>query len=121
MAVTTPAIPASGTAQANTTGQNVSVALTGGTVTSVTVTTAAGVSSTVATSSPASYDIPPGGSHTITYSAAPAQAWTDPLDLGYTPGPAAENTSTTDNPLADMPYPAHAEGGEPGLGEGVSN
>lgn len=121
MEITTPAIPASGTPQANPTGQDVNCALTGGTVTNVTVTTAAGVSSTVATSSPANYMIPAGGSHTITWSVTPTgMTWTDPNQgEDDPPGYAAEDTDLT-NELTELPA-AHGEGGETGLGEAVQN
>jgi hypothetical protein len=120
MAVTTPAIPASATPQANISGQNVDCALSGGTVSNVTVTNAAGVSATVATSSPCNYLIPDGASHTITYSVVPTgMAWTDPLDLSVSTY-SAENLGLL-NEETDLSLPAHPEGGESGLGIGVEN
>lgn len=120
MAVTTPAIPASGTPQANTTGQNVDCALTGGTVSNVTVTNAAGVSATVASSTPCNYLIPPGGTHTITYSVVPTgMVWSDPLNLDMSTY-GAENLGLISE-TTDLPNPAHTEGGEAGLGYGVDN
>jgi hypothetical protein len=121
MAVTTPAIPATTVAQLNTTGQTVDVALTGGTLTNVTVfNPETGTSSTVATSTPCNYSIPPGGTHTLTYSVVPvSMVWTDPLDLDDVE-PQAENTGSL-NEETDEPEPAHTEGGESGLGIGVDN
>jgi hypothetical protein len=120
MAVTTPAIPGSAAPQANSTGQNVDCALTGGTVSNVTVTSAQGVSATVATSTPCNYLIPPGGTHTITYSIVPTgMVWSDPLDLSQE-NYSAENLGLI-NQLTDEPEPAHPEGGETGLGIGVEN
>lgn len=120
MAVTAPSIPASGTPQANNTGQNVNVALTGGTVSNVTVTNSTGQSATVASGTPANYLIPPGGTHTITYSVVPTgMAWTDPLDSDFE-GYAAENLALI-NQLTDEPYAQHGEGGQTGLGTGVDN
>lgn len=114
MAVSTPAVPASTVIQPNNTGQWVTVVITGGTMTNVSVN---GV--TVGTGA-GDYAVPPGGGIAMTYSAAPTWAWSDPLDLGYTPVYSAENAGLI-NQLTDLPYPSHAEGGEAGLGYGISN
>lgn len=119
MSVTTPAVPASTVAASNTSGQWLAVAITGGTLTSVVI------NGTQAGTTAGSYSLPPGGTISITYSVAPTWAWTDPLELGYTPGYGAENTGAITapgyNPLTDLPYPAHAALGQAGLGFGVSN
>jgi Phage tail tube protein len=64
-----PAVPASGTPQANATGQNIWVTVIGGTVTAVTVN---GVQ---LLSGDGSCLLPPGGTITLTYSAAPTWTW----------------------------------------------
>lgn len=120
MAVTTPTLPLTGIVQPNQTGQWVDVNLTGGTVTNVTVTTAQGTSATVATATGVNYAIPPGGSHTITYTGSPVQVWTDPLETNEVPYYSAENL-TLINEQGQLPWPAHEVGGETGLGEAVSN
>lgn len=121
----TPAVPASGTAVANSTGKPLYVVLAAGTVTAVSVNGAS-----VATSSPANVALPPGGSITLTYSVAPVWSW---LDLPWLAPPpstgtayAQENTVPASgvagySPVNDLPYPAHAEGGLSGLGVGVAN
>jgi hypothetical protein len=114
MAVITPTVPASTVAVLNNTGQYVDVALSGFTMTACFVN---GVS--VGTTN-TSYGVPPGGSISVTYSVAGTWAWTDPLATGYTPTYSAENLALI-NEIGQLPYPAHAEGGEPGLGEAVSN
>ena len=121
MALTAPAIPASGTVIPNTTGWYLDVSLTGGTVSNVTVTTQTGSTATVATSSPCSFAVPPGGSYTITYSVVPTgMTWADPLQEGYTPTYSAANLQLV-NEEGTLPWPAHEEGGEPGLGIAVDN
>jgi hypothetical protein len=119
MAVTTPAVPASTVAQVNNTGQYVDVAVTGGTMTNVSIVNQAGSSTTVGTGA-GNYGVMPGGSIVMTYSVAPTWAWTDPIATGYTPTYSAENLALI-NEEGQLPYPAHAEGGESGLGEAVSN
>jgi hypothetical protein len=114
MAVTTPAMPASTVAVQNSTGQDVDVAITGGTITfvfvnGVQVGTAAG-----------NYNLPQGGSISITYSAAPTWAWTDPLNVTGQPFTATENLGPIDQ-VHDESLPPHAVGGAAGLGDGVSN
>jgi hypothetical protein len=107
-------MPASTTVVQNTTGQNVDVTITGGTLTSVVVN---GVQ---AGTTAGSYSLPPGGSISITYSVAPTWAWTDPINLSGAPFTAAENLGPV-NEQTDTPFPAHAEGGEPGLGIEIDN
>ena len=119
MAVATPAVPASTVSQVNNTGQYVDVAVTGGTMTNVSVSNQAGSLTTVGTGA-GNYGVPPGCSIVMTYSVAPTWAWTDPLATGYTPTYSAENLALI-NEIGQLPYPAHAEGGESGLGEAVSN
>jgi hypothetical protein len=68
--VVTPAVPGTTVAVTNGNPLPVLVSVTGGTVTLVQVGSA-----TVATSSPATAVVEPGGSITLTYSAAPAWAW----------------------------------------------
>lgn len=119
MAVTTPAVPASTVPVPNQTGQYVDVALSGFTLTNVSLTDQSGNVTTVGSTN-TSYGVPPGYSIAITYTVAGTWAWTDPLDTGYTPTYSAENLSLI-NEIGQLPYPAHAEGGEPGLGTAVSN
>lgn len=114
MAVPTPAVPASTVAQPNQTGQYVDVAIVGGTMTNVSV------NGTTVGAGAGNYVIPPGGSITMTYTVAPTWTWANPLDEGYTPAYSAENLNLV-NQGRDLPWPAHAEGGEAGLGEAVSN
>lgn len=117
--VANPAIPASGTALANPTGEDVNVTVSGGTVTNITVTNQYGASATVASGTPATFSVPQGGSVTMTYSVAPTWIWTNPLDL-LVQGPAAEDTAPI-NEEAELPDPAYTADGEAGLGEAVSN
>ena len=70
--ITPPAVPASGTPQTNTTGQNIWVTTTGGTVTAVTVT---GPGAPPALTGNGSILLPPACSITLTYSAAPTWTW----------------------------------------------
>ena len=76
--VTTPAVPASGTAQANTNPFPVRVYITGaGTTTAYTITDPAGNAETFSLALAAGQEITldPGASITITYSAAPTWKW----------------------------------------------
>jgi hypothetical protein len=70
--VSSPAVPATTVAAANTTGTVVAVAVTGGTVTAVTV------NGTQAGTADGTYLVPAGGTIAVTYSAAPAWTWTLP-------------------------------------------
>lgn len=68
--LTTPAVPASGTPQANTSPLPVTVVITGGTMTAVVingVTVGAGAGT---------YTLPPGQTITLTYTVAPTWTWT---------------------------------------------
>lgn len=116
----TPAVPASGTAAVNTTGQNLTVILASGTVTAVTVN-----GTTVAASSPANVMLPAGESITLTYSAAPVWAWMNFPDLSGTASTgtayAGSNTATGYSPVNDLPYAVHTAAGESGLAVAVSN
>lgn len=118
MAVTTPAVPASTVAVTNPTGQFVSVAIVGGTMTNVSVngvTVGAGAGN---------YMVPPGGTITMTYTVAPTWTWNNYLDMSQTPGYYAMNTGAEAagwNPYTALPYPQHATLGQPNLGSGVSN
>src|SRR5579875_1168113 len=67
---TTPTVPATGTAVTNTNAYPVQVSITGGTVTAVTVNG----KSTGLTSG--SFVVPPGGTISMTYTAAPTWVWT---------------------------------------------
>jgi|HubBroStandDraft_2_1064218.scaffolds.fasta_scaffold01875_10 hypothetical protein len=70
----TPAVPASGTPQNNTSGVPVVVTLSGGTITAVAisgVTQSVNGSNTIA----GSFVVPAGGSITLTYSVAPTWVW----------------------------------------------
>lgn len=119
MAVSTPAVPASTVAATNTSGQYVSVAVSGGTVTAVTVN---GVQ--VASGTGVSVALPPGGTISVTYSVAPTWAWTDPLQEGYTPAYSAENTGAEGpgySQAGELPMTSHSASGFAGFGVGVSN
>jgi hypothetical protein len=65
--------------------------------------------------------VPPGGSAICVYSVVPTSwTWMNPLDTADEPEVGSENLVLI-NELGQLPYPAHTEGGEPGLGAGVSN
>lgn len=70
--------------------------------------------------SPSSVPVMPGGSVELDYSVAPTWAWTDPLDVGYSPGYSQENQVLVSE-VSQLPWPAHAEGGEAGLGVAIDN
>ena len=73
---------------------------------------------------PFSVPVPPGGGVTAFFTAAATWAWTDPEEVQETPGYSQENVlaeATGYNPDTALPLNPHAEGGEPGLGTGVSN
>lgn len=121
----TPAVPASGTAVANTTGQDITVILAAGTTTHITVN-----GTDRGTTTPAQVMLPAGQSITLTYSVAPVWSWqnfidlveSDSLGVAY----AQANTVTPSggtgySPLNALPYAVHAEGGLTGLAAAVSN
>ena len=121
----TPTVPLSGTPVANTTGQDISVILAAGTTTHITVN-----GTDRGTTTPAQVMLPAGQSITLTYSIAPVWAWmnfpdlveADSLGTAYAqPNTVAASGGTGYSPLNALPYAVHAEGGEPGLGAGVSN
>lgn len=73
--VSTPAVPASGTAQQNTNPFPVMVYVYGGTVTAIDYTPAGGTAIEVGTAGPASIRLNTGDSITLTYSATPSWKW----------------------------------------------
>lgn len=125
MAVVAPAVPATGVVALNTTGQFVDVAISanGATITNVSIVDQAGVSHTVGTAA-GSYLLPPGYGISMAFTVAtPTWIWTDPpysaevLQFG---GYSSPNLVLI-NEISQLPIPSHTEGGEPGLGEAVSN
>jgi hypothetical protein len=114
MAVATPAVPASTVSVVNSTGQDVSVTITGGTMTNVSV------NGTTVGAGAGSYNLPQGGSISMTYTVAPTWAWTDPPNLTGQPQAGTQETTPV-NELTDSPLPAHPEGGQAGLGIIISN
>ena len=131
----TPAIPTSGTATTNlvtnNTGKSLAVAAWGGTTTYWYVN-GTQVATTTPTSAnpPLALPLPPGGTISVTYSAAPVWAWLDWPDLASVnsggtvyaqPNTVAASGAGGYSPLTALPYAVHAEGGLAGLGVGVSN
>ena len=121
----TPAVPASGTAVLNSTGQDITVVLAAGTTTHITVG-----GTDRGTTTPAQVMLPAGQSITLTYSVAPVWAWlnfpdlveADSLGTAYAQSnTVAPSGGTGYSPLNALPYAVHAEAGEPGLGVAVSN
>lgn len=121
----TPAVPATTVAAVNTTGQDITVVLLGGTTTHIAVN-----GTDRGTTSPAQVMVPNGGSIAVTYSVAPVWAWMNflNLDLLDSLGSAyASNNSVAAtgvagySPVNALPYAAHAEGGMAGFAVGVSN
>lgn len=121
MAVTAPAVPATGVPVTNPTGDFVSVtiAANGATITNVSVN---GVTVGAAAGS---YMVPPGGNISIAYTVAtPTWTWNNFIDMAQVPGFYANNSNAELagwSPYTALPYPAHATLGTPGLGTGVSN
>ena len=74
-AVATPSVPASTVAQVNSTGVDVSVVITGGTMTNVSVN-----GSTVGAGA-GTYVVPAGGTITMTYSVAPTWVWSGRMSV----------------------------------------
>lgn len=73
---------------------------------------------------PFSVPVPPGGGITPFFTAAATWAWTDPEEVQETPGYSQENVqaeATGYNPDTALPLNPHPEGGQTGLGTGVSN
>ena len=123
--VFTPAVPASLTAVANNTGQDISVILAGGTVTHITVN-----GTDRGTTTPAQVMVPNGASVTLTYSAAPVWAWMnffnldllDSLGGAYASNNTILATGTTGyNEANSLPYAQHGATGSANFATGVSN
>ena len=121
----TPAVPASTVAAVNTSGKDLSVVISSGTVTSVVVNT-----TQVATGSGVYVALPAGASIAITYSGAPVWAWMDWLWTGPAPstgGVHAQENSVAPtgvsgySPVNALPYATHAATGKAGFGTGISN
>lgn len=121
----TPAVPASTVAAVNTTGQDITVVLGGGTVTHVTVN-----GTDRATSSPANVMVPNGQSITLTYSGAPVWAWMnyfnldllDSLGVAYASANTIPPTGVSGySPANALPYAPHGATGAGGYGTGVAN
>ena len=121
----TPAVPASLTPVANTTGQDITVVLASGTVTHITVN-----GTDRGTTTPANVMVPNGQSITLTYSAAPVWAWMnffnldllDSLGTAYASGNTILATGVDGyNEVNALPYAAHGATGSTGFGVGISN
>jgi len=121
----TPAVPASLAAVTNTTGQDMSVILTGGTVTHIAVN-----GTDRGTTTPANVMLPGGASIVLTYSAAPVWAWMnffnlDLLDsLGgvYNANNSIAPTGVSGySPANSLPYAQHGATGSANFATGVSN
>jgi hypothetical protein len=121
----TPAVPASLTAVVNTTGQDISVVLAGGTVTHITVN-----GTDRGTTTPAFVMVPGGSTITLTYSVVPVWAWLNFLNLDlndslggvYNANNAvAPSGASGYSPVNALPYAQHAATGAPGFGLGISN
>jgi hypothetical protein len=121
----TPAVPASLTAVANTTGQDISVILTGGTVTHIAVN-----GTDRGTTTPAQVMVPNAGSITLTYSAAPVWAWMnyfnldllDSLGTVYASNSTIAPTGVSGYSAANsLPYAQHGATGSANFATGVSN
>ena len=121
----TPAIPLTTVPLANTTGQDISVVLTGGTTTHIAVN-----GTDRGTTTPANVMLPAGASITLTYSAAPVWAWLnffnlDLLDsLGgvYNSNNGIAPTGVSGySPANSLPYAQHSATGSANFATGVSN
>lgn len=121
----TPAVPASTVAAVNSTGQDITVVLGGGTVTHVAVN-----GTDRATSSPANVMLPNGGSIVLTYSVAPVWAWMnflnldllDSLGTSYATANLVPATGASGySPANALPYASHGATGAGGFGTGISN
>lgn len=121
----TPAIPSSTVALANTTGQDITVVLAGGTTTHITVN-----GTDRGTTTPANVMVPNGQSITLTYSAAPVWAWLnffnldllDSLGTAYATNNGILATGVSGYSEANaLPYAQHSAAGAPNLATGVSN
>lgn len=121
----TPAMPASTTVVQNTTGQDISVLVIGGTTTHIAVN-----GTDRGTTTPANVMVPNGGSIAITYSVAPVWAWMnypnldllDSLGNAYASSNTVAPTGTSGyDPRNALPYAQHVEAAQTGLGTGVTN
>jgi len=121
----TPAVPASLTAVANTTGQEITVVLAGGTTTHIAVN-----GTDRGTTTPANVMLPSGTSIVLTYSAAPVWAWMNYLNLDLLDSlGAVYNGANTVAPTGvsgysevnALPYAPHAATGSSGFGVGIAN
>jgi hypothetical protein len=121
----TPSVPASTVAVTNTTGQDITVILGGGTVTHVAVN-----GTDRATSSPANVMLPNGASIVLTYSVAPAWAWMNYFNLDVQDGLGVVYASNNAIPASGasgyspanaLPYASHAATGSAGYGTGIAN
>lgn len=121
----TPAVPASLTPVANTTGQDITVVLASGTVTHITVN-----GTDRGTTTPAQVMVPNGQSITLTYSVAPVWAWMnffnldllDSLGTSYATGNQILATGVSGyNEANSLPYAQHGATGSANFGTGVSN
>jgi hypothetical protein len=105
-------------------GGTIAISYTVATPTWVWTALVAGVSGNPIGSLPQNYPLPPGCSITLVYTVAPTWSWSDPIDLGYTPGYYATNSQAEAagwNPYTALPYAQHAALAQPGLATGVSN
>jgi hypothetical protein len=121
----TPAVPLTTVPVANTTGQDISVVLAGGTTTHIAVN-----GTDRATTTPAQVMLPGGTSIVLTYSAAPVWAWMNyfNLDLNDSLGGVYNGANTVAptgvagySPVNALPYAQHAATGAGGFGFGVAN
>jgi hypothetical protein len=95
MSVPSPAFPLTTVKVPNTTGQYVWVALTGGTSTFIYIYDQSGNQTQVGTTTPQNVLLPPGYSISVTFSAAPTWAWTNPQNVAdYPPVYSQPNLAT---------------------------
>lgn len=121
----TPAVPASTVAAVNTTGQDITVILAGGTTTHIAVN-----GTDRGTTTPAQVMVPNGQSIAVTYSAAPVWAWMnffnldvlDSLGVVYASNNSVPATGVSGySPANALPYASHAATGSAGFGTGIAN
>jgi hypothetical protein len=121
----TPVMPASLATVVNTTGQDISVVLAGGTTTHIAVN-----GTDRATTTPAQVMLPGGTSIVLTYSVAPVWAWLNFLNLDlndslggvYNSNNAIPPTGVSGySPVNALPYAQHAATGAGGFGVGIAN
>jgi hypothetical protein len=121
----TPAVPSSAVAVANTTGQDITVVLAGGTTTHIAVN-----GTDRGTTTPANVMLPNGQSIAVTYSVAPVWAWMnflnldllDSLGVVYASNNSVPPTGASGySPANALPYAQHAATGSSGFGTGIAN